>query len=320
MKIFDNKIQMYRDTLDRYLVDIYNTGPDSLKNPINHVLSGKGKRFRPILTLIVADMNNIPVEDAIYPALSIELLHNFTLVHDDIMDKDIIRHGIETVHEKWDENTAILSGDAMLAISLKLLMKNKSMNKLKLIQKFVTGLLSVCEGQALDIEFENRREVPLSEYKEMIHLKTAYMIGLSAQIGGILCNMPESQTDKLKEFGECIGMVYQVQDDLLELFSDSESMNKSLDSDFELNKKTFLWVSTPEHLRAKLDSILSNFKNDKNKTIENLRVFMEKNQIRKKAENFIRQNVQKSKMILENLDGNTQFLKYYSDLIFNREY
>ena len=320
MKIFDDKIQMYRDTLDHYLVDIYNTGPDSLKNPINHVLSGKGKRFRPILTLIIADMNNIPIEDAIYPALSIELLHNFTLVHDDIMDKDIIRHGIETVHEKWDENTAILSGDAMLAISLKLLMKNKSMNKLKLIQKFVTGLLSVCEGQALDIEFENRKEVALSEYKNMIYLKTAYMIGLSAQIGGILCNMPDSQPDELKEFGECIGMVYQVQDDLLELFSDSESMNKSLDSDFELNKKTFLWVSTPEHLRPKLDFILSNFKNDKDKTIEDLRAFMEKNQIKQKAENFIEQNIKKSKIILENLDENTQFLKYYSNLIFNREY
>ena len=151
MKIFDDKIQMYRDPLDRHLEDIYNTGPESLKNPINHVLSGKGKRVRPILTLKVPDINNIPIEDAIYPALSIELLHNFTLVHDDIMDKDIIRHGIETVHEKWEENTAIISGDAMLANSLKLLMKNKSMNKLKLIEKFVTGLLSVCEVQALDI-------------------------------------------------------------------------------------------------------------------------------------------------------------------------
>ena len=215
------------DLTEENLVDIYNTGPDSLKNPINHVLSGKGKRFRPILTLIVSDINNIPIEDAIYPALSIELLHNFTLVHDDIMDKDIVRHGIETVHEKWDENTAILSGDAMLAISLKLLMKNKSMNKLKLIEKFVSGLLSVCEGQALDIEFENRDQVTLSQYKQMIHLKTAYMIGLSAQIGGILCNMPDSQTNELKEFGECIGMVYQVQDDLLELFSEKDVILKN---------------------------------------------------------------------------------------------
>ena len=125
MKIYDDKIQHFKNTLDIHLEKIYQTGPDSLKFPINHILSGKGKRFRPILTLIISDINNIPIEDAIYPALSIEILHNFTLVHDDIMDKDIIRHGIETVHEKWDVNTAILSGDAMLAISLKLLMKNK---------------------------------------------------------------------------------------------------------------------------------------------------------------------------------------------------
>ena len=320
MKIYDDKIQHFRNTLDSHLEKIYQTGPDSLKFPINHILSGKGKRFHPILTLIISDINNIPIEEAIYPALSIEILHNFTLVHDDIMDKDIIRHGIETVHEKWDVNTAILSGDAMLAISLKLLMNNKSTNKLKLIEKFVNGLLSVCEGQAIDIEFEKKSIVSLDEYKEMIFLKTAYMIGLSAQIGGILSNLPEQETLQLKEFGECIGMVYQVQDDLLELFSDSESMKKSLDSDFALNKKTFLWVSTPEGLRSKLGEILSNFNNDKDETINQLRNFMEDNQIKQKAEIFIEQNIKKSKGILKNMNGNVQFLRYFSDLIFNRRY
>ena len=320
MNIFENKINAFRDTLDAHLIDIYKTGPESLKKPINHTLSGKGKRFRPILALIVAEINNVPIEDVIYPALAIELLHNFTLVHDDIMDKDVLRHGIETVHEKWDENTAILSGDAMLAISLKLLMRNNSMNKLDLIQKFVNGLLSVCEGQALDIEFESRKNVSIDEYKQMIHLKTAYMIGLSAQIGGIICNLPTSKTEDLREFGECIGMVYQVQDDLLELFSDSESMNKSLDSDFELNKKTFLWVSTPEELKPELNMILNKFHSDKNETINSLRDFMVSNNIKRKAQNFIEENIQKSKLIIDSMEGNVQFLKYYSDLIFNREY
>tara|TARA_B100000941_G_scaffold292_1_gene176 strand:- start:3697 stop:4659 length:963 start_codon:yes stop_codon:yes gene_type:complete len=320
MNIFDDKINSYRDILDSHLIDIYKTGPESLRKPINHTLSGKGKRFRPILTLIIADINNVPIEDAIYPALSIELLHNFTLVHDDIMDKDVLRHGIETVHEKWDENTAILSGDAMLAISLKLLMRNKSMNKLDLIQKFVNGLLSVCEGQAFDIEFESRKNVSVNEYKQMIYLKTAYMIGLSAQIGGIVCNLPYNKTEDLKEFGECIGMVYQVQDDLLELFSDSKSMNKSLDSDFALHKKTFLWVSTPQELKPELNMILDKFEFDKTGTIKSLRNFMVSNNIKLKAENFIEENIQKSKMILNNMEGNIQFLRYYSDLIFNREY
>ena len=320
MNIFDEKINSYRDILDSHLIDIYKKGPESLRKPINHTLSGKGKRFRPILTLIIADINNVPIEDAIYPALAIELLHNFTLVHDDIMDKDVSRHGIETVHEKWDENTAILSGDAMLAISLKLLMKNKSMNKLDLIQKFVNGLLSVCEGQAFDIEFETRKNVSINEYKQMIYLKTAYMIGLSAQIGGIVCNLPSSKTEDLKEFGECIGMVYQVQDDLLELFSDSKSMNKSLDSDITLHKKTFLWVSTPQELKPELNMILDKFEFDKTGTIKSLRNFMVSNNIKLKAENFIEENIQKSKMILNDMEGNVQFLRYYSDLIFNREY
>ena len=320
MNIFDDKINSYKDILDSHLIDIYKTGPESLSKPIKHTLSGKGKRFRPILTLIIADINNVPIEDAIYPALAIELLHNFTLVHDDIMDKDVLRHGIETVHEKWDENTAILSGDAMLAISLKLLMRNKSMNKLDLIQKFVNGLLSVCEGQAFDIEFESRKNVSVNEYKQMIYLKTAYMIGLSAQIGGIVCNLPSSKTEDLKEFGECIGMVYQVQDDLLELFSDSKSMNKSLDSDITLHKKTFLWVSTPQELKPELNMILDKFEFDKTGTIKSLRNFMVSNNIKLKAENFIEENIQKSKMILNDMEGNVQFLRYYSDLIFNREY
>jgi len=320
MKIYDDKIQHFRDTLDKYLVVIYQTGPDSLKSPINHILSGRGKRFRPILTLIIADINNISINDAIYSALAIEILHNFTLVHDDIMDKDAIRHGIETVHEKWDVNTAILSGDAMLAISLKLLMKNKSINKIKLIQIFIDGLLSVCEGQAIDIEFEKKSIVSLEEYKEMIYLKTAYMIGLSAQMGGIISNLPEKEILELKEFGDCIGMAYQVQDDLLELFSDSQSMKKSLESDFTLNKKTFLWVSTPEISRVELVSILSNFSNDKDGTISTLRNFMEKNKIKQKAEVFIEQNINQSKRLVDGMSGNTQFLKYFSDLIFNREY
>ena len=320
MKIYDDKIQFFRDTLDKHLEKIYQTGPDSLKFPINHILSGKGKRFRPILTLIIADINHIPIDDAICPSLAIEILHNFTLVHDDIMDKDAIRHGIETVHEKWDVNTAILSGDAMLAISLKLLMKNKSMNKLKLVQIFVDGLLSVCEGQAIDIEFEKKSIVSLDEYKEMVFLKTAYMIGLSSQMGGILSNLSEKEILELKEFGDCIGMAYQVQDDLLELFSDSKSMKKSLESDFRLNKKTFLWVSTPETLRSELASILSNYNDDKDGTINKLRNFMEVNRIKQKAEFFIGQNIENSKRLLDRMSGNTQFLGYFSDLIFNREY
>ena len=320
MKIYDDKIALFREALDNKLKDIYTTGPDSLKYPINHVLSGEGKRFRPILTLIISDMNNVGIDDAIHSALSIEILHNFTLVHDDIMDKDVLRHGIETVHEKWDINTAILSGDAMLAISLKLLMETKLRNKQRLVEIFVNGLLSVCEGQAIDIEFESKTNVDLNEYKNMIYLKTAYMIGLSAQMGGVLSNLPEDKILKLKEFGDCIGMAYQVQDDLLELFSDSKAMKKSLDSDFILNKKTFLWVSTGDKIKNDLNKILLNFSINKEETIDNLRKFVIENNIKNKAEAFIQDNINRSKQIIEALDGDTGFLSYFSDLVLNREY
>ena len=320
MKIYNDKINLFRNTLDRNLKDIYTSGPKSLKYPINHVLSGRGKRFRPILTLIISDMNNIPLEDAIYPALSIEILHNFTLVHDDIMDKDVLRHGIATVHEKWDVNTAILSGDAMLALSLKLLMNSNLSNRQTLTEIFVQGLLSVCEGQAIDIEFETQDSVNLDSYKNMIYLKTAYMIGLSAQMGGVISNLSTEKNLQLKEFGDCIGMAYQVQDDLLELFSDSKVMKKSLDSDFALNKKTFLWVSTNKNLKDELNAILSNFNNNRDKTIINLRKFAINNKIKEKAESFIEDNINKSKKIIDKLDGDPGFLNYFSDLVLNREY
>ena len=188
------------------------------------------------------------------------------------------------------------------------------------LEIFVNGLLSVCEGQALDIEFEEKAVVGLDEYKEMIFLKTAYMIGLSAQMGGVISNLSNEKILKLKEFGDCIGMAYQAQDDLLELFSDSKAMKKSLDSDFTLNKKTFLWVSTENALKDELNKILYNFAEDKEGTIHNLREFVVQNKIKDKAESFIQHNINKSKKIINSLDGDTGFLNYFSDLVLNREY
>ena len=318
MKNFDKRISYFRDLLDSNLKKIYKQGPQSLVDPINYVLSGVGKRFRPILTMIIADINNVPIKEVLYPAISIEMLHNFTLIHDDIMDKDIMRHGKETVHKKWNDNIAILSGDAMLAISLQMLMKNNLKDKNNLVKTYINGLLSVCEGQALDIEFESRPDVSIDEYTKMIYLKTAYMIGLSSEIGGILSNLDEDEIIVLKNFGDSIGMAYQVQDDLLELFSDSDSMNKSLDSDFTLNKKTFLWTCTEPRDRGELNNLLNQFKDDKKETIKKLRNFIIRYGIKENAESFISNKINYANSLLENLDKETDFLYYYSNLIFNR--
>ena len=318
MKNFDKRISYFRDLLDSNLKKIYKQGPQSLVDPINYVLSGVGKRFRPILTMIIADINNVPIKEVLYPAISIEMLHNFTLIHDDIMDKDIMRHGKETVHKKWNDNIAILSGDAMLAISLQMLMKNNLKDKNNLVKTYINGLLSVCEGQALDIEFESRPDVSIDEYTKMIYLKTAYMIGLSSEIGGILSNLDEDEIIVLKNFGDSIGMAYQVQDDLLELFSDSDSMNKSLDSDFTLNKKTFLWTCTEPRDRGELNNLLNQFKDDKKETIKKLRNFIIRYGIKENAESFISNKINYANSLLKNLDKDTDFLYYYSNLIFNR--
>ena len=319
MKKFEDKIYKYRKILDDSMTEVYSDGPVLLSKPIKYVLSGKGKRFRPILSMIICDSNNISLDDFLYPSIAIEMLHNFTLIHDDIMDNDHLRHGKMTVHEKWNSNTAILSGDAMLAISMRMLLKNNLNHNDKLLKTYINGLLSVCEGQALDIEFESRSNVSLEEYKRMIYLKTAYMIGLSSEIGGIISRLDKSEISILKQFGDCIGMAYQVQDDTLELFSDSDSMNKSLDSDFRLQKKTFHWSSIEAEHRNELEKIISGFSSNKEKTINDLRQFMINHGVKEKADLYVANKIDEANNFLDSLSFDTGFLEYYSKLIFNRK-
>ena len=320
MNKYHDKINNYRQLINSNLINIYSTGPKILNNPINHILKGEGKRLRPILTLIICDINFIQIEKVLPTALSIELLHNFTLIHDDIMDKDLIRHGLETIHNKWDQNTAILSGDAMLAISMKLLSENNTENNSLILRTFIRGLLSVCEGQALDIEFEDNNIVTLDDYTNMIYLKTAYMIGLSSQIGGMVSNLSTEECNLLKDFGENIGMAYQVQDDILELYSDSNNMSKNLESDILLQKKTFIWASIEkDDDRNELISIMKKYSTDKIETVKNIRAFIDKLGIKEKANDFILKNINTANDILDRLSGDVGLLKYFSDLVLNRE-
>lgn len=320
MNKFEKQIKRYRDTINSDLKKVYSSGPESLKHPINHVLNGKGKRLRPILTLIICDMNFVPEHKSLPAALAMEILHNFTLIHDDIMDKDLVRHGIETVHSKWDENTAILAGDAMLAVSMRLLTNTSYSNSSLILNTYVKGLLAVCEGQAYDIEFENKNYVNLKEYKNMIYLKTAYMIGLASQIGAMVSNLTNEECEKLRIFGESLGMAYQVQDDILELFSEKVTMNKSLESDILLKKKTFLWASMEDEDDInRLDYIMTKFPEDKVIFLKELRKFVEDRGVRDKANSFIIKNINRANDILLSLNGDTDMLQYFSDLIIRRE-
>ena len=275
-------IKEYKNIIDTRLSIVYPNGPKLLKEPINHILHG-GKRIRPLLCMLVNDACNGRLEDVIDVSVSIELLHIFSLVHDDIMDDDHLRHGITTIHEKWDNSIAILSGDAILALAFKGL--NSSPNLIK--QKFNSALIAVCEGQALDIEYQNLDKISLNQYYEMINLKTAYMLGLSSEIGALLANQNSKEVDKFKKIGLLIGKVFQIQDDLLEITSSSDAMGKSLFSDILLNKKTYLMIQADNKFPGALDNIYKKNNKDSSTLKKEIKDFLINNYIIEEANDYI---------------------------------
>ena len=315
--VFDQHISAYRDEINSQLLSVYNTGPESLVNPINYVLSGKGKRIRPILTLFTAESFGGTKSESMPAALAVEILHNFTLVHDDIMDEDHIRHGKPTVHHKWDVGTAILSGDAMLSLALKMIQKSPQFNE-KLMTSFIDGLQAVCEGQAFDKEFETREIVTLDEYIHMIDLKTGYLIGLSAELGAISVGVNDDDVIKVREYGRLIGRAFQIQDDLLEIYSDSNNMGKSLESDLLLGKKTYLMIQAKESVPTELNSALELAQENFTAGLEKVRILLIDSGIRQKAEEKIKSTIKEADLLLNGLNIETDKLSFFSNLITNR--
>ena len=261
--------------IDEDLLKIYNKGPKSLLKTYKYTFSGKGKRIRPLLTILTSKSIIGNYKYSYNAALAVEILHNFTLVHDDIMDNDSIRHGKKTIHEKWDISTAILAGDAMLAISLNLL--TNSNYDYKIIESFNKGLLTVCEGQALDKEFETRKNITKNEYLNMIEKKTAHLIAMSIEIGALACKLNKKDVEKLFDFGISIGKAFQIQDDYLELMSNSKIMKKSLNSDILLGKKTYPMILCKQIDNNYITELMKI--KDAKKIIKKLRKFIIKNNI-----------------------------------------
>ncbi len=224
--------------------------PESLYNPINYILKLGGKRLRPVLTLMTADIFNGNYEKALDAALSIEMFHNFSLVHDDIMDDAPLRRGQQTVHEKWDTNTGILSGDAMLIMAYKLF-ENYEPNTFQALAKlFSKTALEVCEGQQYDVDFETREDVTISEYLKMIEYKTAVLVGAAMKMGAIVSNASIEDQNSIYEFGRLLGIAFQLQDDYLDAFGDPETFGKQVGGDIIENKKTYLYLKAVMFLNA----------------------------------------------------------------------
>jgi geranylgeranyl diphosphate synthase type II len=220
--------------------------PRELYEPISYTLGLGGKRIRPLLLLMACDMFGGDLNDALNPAIGFEIFHNFTLLHDDIMDQSPIRRGKETVYKKWNTNIAILSGDAMFALAYKYLIKTNEKVLPSLLTVFNQTALEVCEGQQFDMNYETMEKVSIGDYIKMIRLKTAVLLAGSLKAGAIIGGADSTDADHLYSFGENIGLAFQLKDDLLDVFGDEAVFGKRTGSDIVCNKKTFLYLKAFE--------------------------------------------------------------------------
>lgn len=220
--------------------------PTGLYEPISYSLEMGGKRLRPVLLLLAYNMFSGDIENALPAAIGIEVFHNFTLLHDDMMDNADVRRNHPTVYKKYNENTAILSGDAMAFQSYKYFLECNTPNISKALKLFTQTAIEVCEGQQFDMDFETRIDVSVEEYVEMIRLKTAVLLAGSLKAGAILANAPEKIAEELYEFGINLGLAFQLRDDWLDTFGDQTTFGKKIGGDILANKKTFLLINALE--------------------------------------------------------------------------
>lgn len=220
--------------------------PSELYVPLHYILGLGGKRLRPMLTLLACSLYSDDYEKALRPAIGVEVFHNFSLIHDDIMDQARLRRGKQTVHEKWDTPTAILSGDVALVEAYKLIFEVEDVLKAKAFTLFSQTAKEVCEGQQWDMLFEKRERVSVAEYVDMIRLKTAVLLGFSLQLGALIGGASEEEANKLRLFGEDIGLAFQIKDDYLDTYGEGEKVGKQIGGDILAGKKTYLYVKALE--------------------------------------------------------------------------
>ena len=248
-----HSISQYQDFFVTYL-EAQNSikEPKNLYEPINYILELGGKRMRPVLTLLVSEIFNSDYKKALPAAMAVEVFHNFSLVHDDIMDDAPLRRGKETVHEKWNINTGILSGDAMLILAYQFFEKYEPVTFRDLAKLFSKTALEVCEGQQWDVDFETRSNVTIAEYLKMIEYKTAVLVAAAMKMGAIIAETSEQNANAIYDFGLNLGLAFQLQDDYLDAFGDPETFGKQVGGDIIENKKTYLYLKAVALSDAKI--------------------------------------------------------------------
>lgn len=240
MKTADEILKMVNEFLDHLS---YDRKPESLYEPIKYVLSMGGKRIRPTLMLLAYNLYKENPEDILMNACALETYHNYTLLHDDLMDNADMRRGHLTVHKKWNDNTAILSGDSMLVLAFQRMMQCDEKHLKDILDLFTVTALEIGEGQQYDMEFETRNDVKEEEYIEMIRLKTSVLLACALKIGAILADASAEDAENLYKFGEQIGLAFQLQDDYLDVYGDSKVFGKEIGGDITSNKKTYMLIN-----------------------------------------------------------------------------
>ena len=242
------EIKYSKDLIDNEIKKIdFGKKPSELYDPMRFILLNGGKRLRPLLTLYGCYLFTDNFKKALKPGIGVEIFHNFTLIHDDIMDQAPLRRGKKTVHEKWNRNIAILSGDTMLIKAYDYLLDVDESLVKKIISLFNRCAIQVCEGQQYDMNFESQKEITEQQYLDMIHQKTATLLGFSLQLGSLIGGAKDSNANLLRDFGLALGTGFQLKDDLLDVYGDSEKFGKQVGGDIQANKKTFLLIQALSH-------------------------------------------------------------------------
>ena len=259
--------QEYLDTVNQAIATIpYPTQPNHLYEPIAYHMALGGKRVRPVLTLMACDAMGGDASTAIDAALGIEMFHNFTLLHDDVMDNADVRRGKPTVHRRWNDNTAILSGDTMLTIATQYIARTANWQVMNLFNKTA---IEIYEGQQWDMDYENRNDVTVEEYIEMIRLKTSVLLGCALKTGALIANVDSKQADLLYEAGVNMGLAFQLRDDVLDVWGDPVTFGKEIGGDIMNNKKTFLLINAMKLAKDDDAAELRHWLNDPFATREN---------------------------------------------------
>jgi geranylgeranyl diphosphate synthase type II len=300
--------------------------PAELYEPIKYILALGGKRMRPALLLMACDLFGGDVDKALSPALAIEVFHNFTLMHDDIMDNAPLRRGKVTVHEKWNKNVAILSGDVMLVESYKLIMQVDDHLLRPVMNIFNETAVGVCEGQQIDMQFETRNDVHIDEYINMIRLKTAVLLGGALKIGAIIGGAKDNDATLLQTFGEQLGIAFQLQDDILDVYGNPEKFGKQVGGDILSNKKTFLLIKALELANdmqvVELRKWFSSTEFDAKEKIEAVTAIYDQLDIRHHAWNAMHTYADKAFAALDAISlpgAHKQYLRDFADGLMIRE-